>query len=113
VFQNHLHRLRPRTDQVVPRFYVYFLQSAFTQLGLFEGVGNKTTIPNLSRSCLAGFAVPKPPLEEQKSIVQKLRGIRELVSLKHQEVGHLEELFDTLMFGTMTGLGGERAASFS
>src|SRR5437764_79403 len=29
-FQNHLHRLRPLTDDVEPRFYVYFLQSAFT-----------------------------------------------------------------------------------
>ena len=28
-FQNHLHRLRPIED-VEPRFYVYFLQSAFT-----------------------------------------------------------------------------------
>jgi type I restriction enzyme S subunit len=103
VFQNHLHRLRPKTGQIVPRFYVYFLQSAFTQLGLFEGAGNKTTIPNLSRSRLAAFDVPKPPLEEQKRIVQTLGAVRELVSLKNLEIEHLEELFDVLMFITMTG----------
>src|SRR2546422_10638436 len=28
-FQNHLHRLRPLVSDVEPRFYVYFLQSAF------------------------------------------------------------------------------------
>ena len=55
-FQNHLHRLRPIVEEVEPRFYVYFLQSAFTQLGLFEGAGNRTTIPNLSRSRLAARA---------------------------------------------------------
>src|SRR5437868_6581370 len=33
-YQNHLHRLRPIVHDVEPRFYVYFLQSAFTQLGL-------------------------------------------------------------------------------
>src|SRR5690348_11819636 len=38
-FQNHLHRLRKLVDDVDPRFYVYFLQAAFTQLGIFEGAG--------------------------------------------------------------------------
>lgn len=40
-FQNHLHRLRPIQDDVDARFYVYFLQSAFTQLGIFEGAGSR------------------------------------------------------------------------
>src|SRR5262245_52637767 len=42
-FQNHLHRLRPTRNDVEPRFYVYFLQAGFTQLGIFEGAGNNTT----------------------------------------------------------------------
>ena len=54
-FQNHLHRLRPVVSDVEPRFYVFFLHSAFTQLGLYEGAGNRTTIPNLSRSPLGGI----------------------------------------------------------
>ena len=41
-------------------FYVFFLQSAFTQLGIFEGAGNKTTIPNLSSNRLAALEVPIP-----------------------------------------------------
>jgi type I restriction enzyme S subunit len=60
-FQNHLHRLRPKNGDIYPRFYVYFLQSAFTQLGMFEGAGNKTTIPNISRNRLASLEVPHPP----------------------------------------------------
>ena len=67
-FQNHVHRLRPIVEDVDPRFYVYFLQCGFTQLGIYEGVGNKTTIPNLSRSRLAGLDVPQPPLAEQRAI---------------------------------------------
>ena len=63
-FQNHLHRLRPIVEEVEPRFYVYFLQSAFTQLGIFEGAGNKTTIPNLSRNQLAELEVPQPTIDE-------------------------------------------------
>ena len=78
-FQNHLHRLRPIVEDVEPRFYVYFLQSAFTQLGLFEGAGNRTTIPNLSRSRLAALEVPLPPLDEQRVIVAMLDLVRKAI----------------------------------
>jgi type I restriction enzyme S subunit len=76
-FQNHLHRLRPKLDDVDPRFYVFFLQSAFTQLGIFEGAGNKTTIPNLSSNRLAALEVLHPSLPDQQAIVVVLAKIRE------------------------------------
>ena len=84
-FQNHLHRLRPNVADVEPRFYVFFLQSAFTQLGIFEGAGNKTTIPNLSRSRLAELLVPHPSLDEQQAISAALGRVRD--ALKTQEQG--------------------------
>jgi len=80
-FQNHLHRLRPLTTEVVPRFYAYFLQSAFTQLGMFEGAGNKTTIPNLSRNRLGALEVPSPVETEHRDIVRVLDEIREAMRL--------------------------------
>ncbi|RIT48861.1 restriction endonuclease subunit S [Mycobacteroides abscessus] len=76
-FQNHLHRLRPKRDDVDPRFYVFFLQSAFTQLGIFEGAGNKTTIPNLSSGRLAALEVPHPSLPDQQAVVEVLGKLRE------------------------------------
>lgn len=85
-FQNHLHRLRPIVEEVEPRFYVYFLQSAFTQLGIFEGAGNKTTIPNLSRSRLAGLEVPQPKIDEQLAIVAALSRIRKAIKTHAQSV---------------------------
>lgn len=95
-FQNHLHRLRPIED-VEPRFYVYFLQSAFTQLGIFEGAGNKTTIPNLSRSRLAALEVPQPPKREQQAIVQALAKVRKAVGFHRRKAALLEELFRSLL----------------
>lgn len=80
-FQNHLHRLRPIQDDVDARFYVYFLQSAFTQLAIFEGAGNKTTIPNLSRNRLAALDVPHPPKPEQQSVAEALAKVREAVTV--------------------------------
>lgn len=91
-FQNHLHRLRPKVDDVDPRFYVYFLQSAFTQLGIFEGAGNKTTIPNLSSGRLKALDVPHPPLYEQVATADALRHVQAARRLNARLIGTAEEL---------------------
>ena len=102
-FQNHLHRLRPIVEEVEPRFYVYFLQSAFTQLGIFEGARNKTTIPNLSRSRLAALEVPQPPLSEQQAISKALGQVRDAIRLQSQKLSVLNDLFHALLHKLITG----------
>ena len=107
-FQNHLHRLRPIVEEVEPRFYVYFLQSAFTQLGIFEGVGNKTTIPNLSRSRLAALHVPQPMLNEQQAITAALARVRDAIKTHDQSITLAQDLKRTTMRSLFTqGLRGE------
>lgn len=106
-FQNHLHRLRAKRDDVDAKFYVYFLQSAFTQLGIFEGAGNKTTIPNISRSRLAALEVPHPSMDEQVMISGVLMKVREVLTLagKAASIAHelkraaLNELFTCGLHG--------------
>lgn len=87
-FQNHLHRLRPKTNLTCSRFYVYFLQCGFTQLGIFDGAGNKTTIPNLSKNRLAGLDVPLPPFWEQQAITALLSKVRDGIGM-HAEATRL------------------------
>ena len=107
-FQNHLHRLRPIDPNVEPHFYVFFLQSAFTQLGIFEGAGNKTTIPNLSRSRLARLDVPQPPLDEQQAISTALRRVRDAIRAQDQSVAVAQDLKRAAMRALFTrGLRGE------
>lgn len=96
-FQNHLHRLRPIAPDVEPRFYVFFLQCAFTQLRIFEGEANKTTIPNLSRSRLASLDVPQPPLGEQQAIVAALSRIRGALKVQSQAIAVTQELKHTAL----------------
>jgi type I restriction enzyme S subunit len=102
-FQNHLHRLRPLDSDVHPRFYVYFLQSAFTQLGIFEGAGNKTTIPNLSRARLAALNVPHPSFEEQRAIADALSAVRSSIELHERSASLAAELKQALLYKLMTG----------
>jgi len=107
-FQNYLHRLRPLVDEVEPRFYVYFLQSAFTQLGIFEGAANKTTIPNLSRNRLAALNVPHPRLNEQQGVVAALARVREANRLHDRSCVLAQELKRAAMRELFTrGLRGE------
>lgn len=107
-FQNHLHRLRPSKPGIEPRFYVYFLQSAFTQLGLFAGAGNKTTIPNLSRNQLAALEVPEPPPAEQKDIARALAAVRSGADAHARSATHAEALKRAAMHELFTrGLRGE------
>jgi type I restriction enzyme S subunit len=107
-FQNHLHRLRPLGDDVDPRYYVYFLQSAFTQLGIFEGAANKTTIPNLSRNRLAALDVPHPRLDEQQAVVTALARVREASRLHDRSCALAQELKRAAMRELFThGLRGE------
>jgi type I restriction enzyme S subunit len=96
-FQNHLHRLRPLGKDVDPRFYVFFLQAAFTQLGIFEGAGNKTTIPNLSSSRLLALGVPHPPLYEQSDIVAALGLIRDAINVQTASLAAAEALRTSTM----------------
>ena len=91
-FQNHLHRLRPAVSDVEPRFYVFFLQSAFTQLGIFEGAGNRTTIPNLSRNRLAELQIPQPPLDEQRAISAALSVVRSAIRTQEESVALAQDL---------------------
>ena len=107
-FQNHLHRLRPIAPNVEPRFYVFFLQSAFTQLGLFEGAGNKTTIPNLSRSRLAALHVPQPPFSEQQAISVALGRARDAIRAQARIAAVAQDLKRAAMRTLFTrGLRGE------
>jgi type I restriction enzyme S subunit len=96
-FQNHLHRLRPRHKNIVPLFVMYYLQAGFTQLGIYEGAGNKTTIPNLSRSRLAALEVPAPPKPEQQKIAAVLWKMQRAIATQDRLIAATRDLKQSAM----------------
>ena len=115
-YQNHLHRLRARDNNVNPAFVMYWLQTAFTLLNLYSGSSNKTTIPNLSQGRLAVFPIPLPPLDEQREIAHMLQAVDAKIAAEQARRAALEELFKTLLHQLMSGqirvpniVGGQRS----
>jgi type I restriction enzyme S subunit len=107
-FQNHLHRLRPRSQETFPLFYRFYLEAGVTMLGLLEGVGNRTTIPNLSRNRLAALEVPSPPSTEQQRVASILSQAQEAVEVESELVRVTRELKQAALRQVFTrGLRGE------
>ncbi|HZS17814.1 MAG TPA: restriction endonuclease subunit S [Candidatus Udaeobacter sp.] len=107
-YQNHLHRLRVRDGRVNPEFVMFWMQAAITQLRVYEGFGNKTTIPNLSRSRLSDFVIPVPEKSEQEKIAAVLWKIQKAIEIEDAIVRNARDLKKSLLRHLFThGLRGE------
>lgn len=98
LYQNHIHRLRrKKTDEIDPLFVMYWLQAAFLHLGLYEGIGNRTTIPNLSGARLKDLPVPVPDTREQGAVAVILSKLQAAVALEGARVRELKSLKATTL----------------
>jgi len=95
--QNHIHRLRKRREDVWPEFYMYWMQIAFLQLGLYTGEAIRTTIPNLSQGRLQSFILPKPFIYEQKKIAFVLAKIQYAIEQQDKIIETTRNLKKSLM----------------
>ena len=73
VFASYLVRLRFRSDQIVPAFANYYLNSEFGQSQLKVLATRGVSQANINPSTFAAhFTIPVPPLDEQRRIVAVL-----------------------------------------
>ena len=104
LYQNHLHRLRPlEPSQTIPGFAAAWLEEGFKHRKVYEGAGNRTTIPNLSRARLAELPMPHPDITVQHETVNILNTIDRKIDLHRRKQAVLNGLFKVLLNKLMTG----------
>jgi type I restriction enzyme S subunit len=101
-YQNHLHRLRPKTEDTNNIFFVYWMDHAVNQRKLYVFDANRTTIPNLSGSRLKNFKIPNPELSKQQKISSILLTIDAKIKSEENRKNALEELFKSMLLNLMT-----------
>jgi type I restriction enzyme S subunit len=83
-FQNQLHRLRPVCG-IEGRYIQFVLRQAKSQ-GVISQMSSGVTIQHFSASALRRFAIPLPPLSEQKLIVEKVNQLMEFCDELEREI---------------------------
>jgi type I restriction enzyme S subunit len=92
LYQNHLHRLRRKSERISPRFALHWLRAAFTLLDLYGGAANKTTIPNLSAARLRDLPMPVPQRSTQDAIAAVLDTARDAIQAQFRIIRSYENL---------------------
>lgn len=95
-YQNHLHRLRRRTDSILPEFALHWFWFAFEFGGIYFGRKNDTTIPNLSKSRLGNLLMPRPPEDEQAHIARAVSTIWAQARERRKQAELYSELKDAV-----------------
>lgn len=98
-FQKALHRLRPKNNNVKPRFMLRYMWHA-KQKGLFSEFTSQSSIAHLTQEKLATVPVAIPPVEEQEILIKKTDCIDSLLDtqfkhaemLRHKKLGLMQDL---------------------
>lgn len=96
-YQNHLHRLRSKDNNINHIYFVYWMEHAIKQRKMYIYDANRTTIPNLSSSRLKSFILPVPTITEQKKIAYVLSAVQEAKVKTEAVIQTTKELKKSLM----------------
>ena len=104
-YQKAIHRVRPRSDSELPRFF-YFLMYTLAKRGVFAAGGNPNTIGHLTAIQLRHYRVPFPAKNEQRTIAtfldRETAKIDALVEKQERLIELLQEKRTALITRTVT-----------
>ena len=105
-YQKAIHRVKPRSQGDVPRFF-YYLMYSMAGRGIFLAGANPNTIPHLTAVQLRHYRFPFPPEFEQKAIATYLdretAKLDSLVAKVREAIERLKELRASLISAAVTG----------
>ena len=108
IHQNHIFAVRVNQDLLTPRYFAYFVQSAYSR-SYFLKVAHKTTnLACINSTKLKALPVRIPPLEEQEKIAAILWKVQRAIEVEDKLIATTRELKQSAMRQLFTrGLRGE------
>lgn len=104
--QNSVNRLRANKKKILPEYLLYVLES-YGQAKVFENTVNRVSIAHLTREKLKEYAIPLPPLDEQREIVaniqKRLSNIDKADAVLQKSISQLEEYRSSLISNVVGG----------
>jgi type I restriction enzyme S subunit len=85
-FQKAIHRLRPKSDDTLPRFFLYWMERCFRFANVYKMAGARTTIAHLPQDKLEQLKIPLPSIGEQRAIVRALDAVRKAEEAWQREI---------------------------
>jgi type I restriction enzyme S subunit len=105
-YQKAIHRVRPRSDSDVPRFF-FFVMYSIAKRGVFTAEGNPNTIDHLTAVQLRHYRVPFPGRNEQRTVSELLdretAKIDLLIANVCEAIDYLTEYRTALISAAVTG----------
>jgi type I restriction enzyme, S subunit len=92
-----IHRLRPLSDDVLPEFYLFWMEWAFRVANIYGVTGTQTTIAHLPQEKLEELQIPAPTISEQRAIAQVLQTVQRGAEVRQRELALERERKAALM----------------
>jgi type I restriction enzyme S subunit len=103
VHQNHLIRVRPRSDSLNSEYLVAFVNSESGR-NYFHGSGNTTSgLVTISTSVVKSCRIPVPPLPLQEEFAERVTEIRAVQAGQTVTCQRLEALFQSMLHRAFAG----------
>jgi len=102
-FQKTIHRLRPRSSQIVNEFFFFWIERAFRFGNIYGVSGTQTTIAHFPQEKLRVTKIPLPSISVQKEIANILSSCDAKISALEREITLHDELFRAMLEELMTG----------
>ena len=102
-FQNHLFRVRADSDQILPNFLLYILNSERVQRHWNAVCNTSSGLNTINRRNLRNLLIQRPNIDEQRNIVSTLEAAELNIANLVQKVGALAEVKLSLLQNLLTG----------
>jgi type I restriction enzyme S subunit len=85
-FQKAIHRLRPKSNDILPEFFLYWMERCFRMANFYRTQGAKTTIAHLPQDKLEELKIPVTDVDEQRAITLVFNSVQNAKEARQREL---------------------------